>query len=168
MLYSIQEIGITFLNSNNNWPKPAEHKGTSIDKILQQINKPHQVKAKLNKIGLHSIEQCTNYKNTDVLTWIQIPHTILRIPRGREPKWYRLLTDNIKQNLSNNNYNLITPNPFTSNSFQTFEKASWAMKKNAPGRYIGRISSIKDNQATINHWTMDNTSTKLKPCRGCQ
>jgi hypothetical protein len=167
MLYSIQETGITFLNSNNNWPKPAEHKGTSIDTVLQQINKPHLVKAKLNKIGLHSIEQCTNYKNTDVLTWTQIPHTILHIPRGREPKWYKLITENIKQNLSNNNYNLVTPNPFTFNSYQTLEKASWAIKKNTSDRYIGQISSIKDNQATINHWTMDNISTKLKPCRGC-
>ena len=119
--------------------------------VIQFLNKPHLVKTKLNKLQLHSIEQCTDYNNTNVLTWTQIPHTILHIPRGREPKWYKFITDNIKLNLSNNNYNLVTLNPFTFTSQQTLEKTSWAIKKNTSSKYIEQISSIKNEQAIINY-----------------
>ena len=115
---------------------------------------------------MHFIEQCTNYDNTRTLTWTQIPHTISHIPRGREPKWFRNITHVIKENLEDNNYNLVTPNPFTFTIRNTLEKGSWIIQKNTALGFIGKISSIK-GQATVNHWILNNSNNRLQPCRGC-
>ena len=68
MLLHLQQLQISFINNNNNWPKPLEQQGTTINTILYLVKKPHQIKFKLNKIGLYFIEQLTNYNNTTLLS----------------------------------------------------------------------------------------------------
>src|SRR6185295_4155406 len=43
ILRSIQQTDIVFLNNNNNWPKPADHKGIMIDMVIQFLDKLHLV-----------------------------------------------------------------------------------------------------------------------------
>ena len=128
MLLHLQQLQISFINNNNNWPKPLEQQGTTINTILHSVKKLHQIKSKLNKIGLYFIEQLTNYNNTTLLSWFQLPHNLQIILRGKKPNWYKLITNKIQIILSSNNSNLIIPNPYTYNN-QPINKATWVIKK---------------------------------------
>ena len=63
-----------------------------------------------------------------------------------------------------NNYVLITPNPYTLRAKQ-INKKDWIY--NTKNKSIGKISSIKGQQAIIHHWTTNQTDPILQPCSGC-
>ena len=150
MLLHLRQLQISFINDNNNWPKPLDQQGTSINNILYSLKKSHQIKTKLNKIGLYYVKQLTDHNNTTVLSWFQLPHNLQLILRGKKLKWYEIITNKIQTLLSSNNSNLITPNLYTYNN-QLIDKASWVMKKKQDIYFIGKISSVINQIATINH-----------------
>ncbi|RIB18865.1 hypothetical protein C2G38_1316275 [Gigaspora rosea] len=141
--------------------------GTPIDTIVKELPRPNHIKSKLNRLNLSFIEQCTTYKNDDMLFWFQLPHNTKYIPRGREPRWYQLLTETICQQLRTTlKDNFITLNPYTYKDRPT-QKAEWAIERSCNTKFVGQISSIKNNNAVMNHWTIDRATSQLHLCADC-
>ena len=82
--------------------------------------------------------------------------------RGKEPNWYEKIKKEIEIKYTKKGEK---KNPWTCKEEPT--KGSWVVEKEQTGNYIGRISSVKGNEAIINHWVEDRNTRTVKPCEGC-
>ena len=103
---------ITFNNSANPWPKPLSTMGTSINLILNSMPLACKIKNKLNNLHLYYIEQLVLKDQMITRTWRNLAHTIQKIPRGRQPKWFNELIATTRNWLQQNRSRLVNPNPY--------------------------------------------------------
>ncbi|CAG8698386.1 4491_t:CDS:2, partial [Ambispora leptoticha] len=134
--------------NNNPWPKPHSQQGTSINNILNNMSAASVIKNKLNNLNLYYIKQLLNHDMTQPRTWQALPHTIKRIPRGRQPKWYNELIIETNLWLEHNNTRLTQPNPFITHN-ETPRKKKWIIYKNKIiGKNKTKIEKMLDKNKT--------------------
>ncbi|CAG8777569.1 11069_t:CDS:2 [Gigaspora margarita] len=78
--------------------------------------------------------------------------------REKEPKWYKVMRKEIETKYIGEQRKR---NPWTSKEMPT--KGSWVVEKEQTGNFIGKILSLKDNEAVINHWIADRTKRTVTP-----
>ncbi|CAG8689090.1 2734_t:CDS:1 [Ambispora leptoticha] len=112
IILKLHKVQLILHNDSNIWPIPMNQIGTSINSILYSNLKASVIKGKLNTHHIYFIEQLTNSSHTQLLTWQESHHNTQKIPRGRQPKWYNTLLNDIAaaENIHNQ---LIQPNSFT-------------------------------------------------------
>ena len=120
MLQSLHQVKVSIEHADI-WPKHLNFEGTTINHILQNIKTAHKIKTKLNNLGIYAIEQCMNHTHSHSLSWTHSAQTITKIQRGRKPKWFDLITQQVNKIISNNHV-LITPNPYTLRAKQINKK----------------------------------------------
>ncbi|CAG8674689.1 3376_t:CDS:1, partial [Paraglomus occultum] len=123
MLQSLHQAKVSIKHADI-WPKPLTFQGTTINYILQQLKSAYKIKTKLNKLEIYAIEQCTNYTHSQTLIWTHIAQTIPKIQRGRKPKWFEQITQQTNKIIGDENYKLLTPNPYTLKAKQ-INKKDW-------------------------------------------
>ncbi|RIB05754.1 hypothetical protein C2G38_2218805 [Gigaspora rosea] len=116
-------------------------------------------------MNLKYIEQCTKRDNSATLKWFNLPQTTLRVIKGKGPKWYRELRNEIEEKYIRGSETLITPNPWTSKGI--LSKMNWIVEKAINRNFLGRIILIKNNMAVANHWIIQNLNHQLAPCKDC-
>ena len=167
IIKSIEEVEIKIRrNINNSWPLVEENNGTSINKIINRMGRQKErIKERCNAIQLKYVEQCTNYDNTEAINWGNLAQTTMKTTRGREPAWFKEMIKHIKEIYIQGNKKLITPNPWISRERPT--KSSWMVMSSANINFIGKITSIKGEVATVKHWKEKRQNNQLVRCNGC-
>src|SRR5439155_26954295 len=134
-------------NEDIMWPIPLNATGTPINEII--INHPHSslLKQQLNQHSIYYIEQFLNHDNTELLDWQSLHHNILKIPRGRIPKWFLEIQELIRST-ANPTTSLTYPNPFILTTW-TPKKKSWVLTHDL---VIGNTNQYNATSATIHHY----------------
>ena len=95
MIITLHILKIQLEHTANPWPIPKQTKGTTINQILQNTKQSQSIKQKLNSHNITCIEQFLDYTNNKILSWKAFYHNIQKISRGKTPKWFKTITDNI-------------------------------------------------------------------------
>ena len=122
------------------------------------------IKQKLNTHNITCIEQFLDYSNYNILDWTSFHHNIQKIPRGKTPKWFKIITENIASS-TNPSTVFECPNPFTFIHIQTLSP-QWIITKT---QIFGKVTSVDNNLAKIKHFNIHSLNSKqLIPCYGCK
>src|SRR5260364_78997 len=122
------------------------------------------IKQHLNKHNIHSIEQFTNYHNTEILQWKQFHHNIQKISRGRTLKWFTYINTLIQEK-TNPTLDLIDPNPYTWQPLKGIMTKNWI----TTNKYIMRkVLSMTQHNTSFWHYKLNQHTNKLTRCKGCK
>src|SRR5260364_29508 len=92
IIRSCHEYGITFTrNILTEWPRLNMLEGDSINQLIKGINQAAKIKQRLMQLGINTIQQIMNEKANVGLEWSKIAQNIKKIPRGKEPWWYKVI-----------------------------------------------------------------------------
>ena len=127
MILTLHLLNMQLERVANPWPIPKQTKGTSINQILYSMKQSYSIKQQLNNHDITCIEQFLDYSNHNILNWKSFHHNIQKIPRGKIPKWFKTVTNNITS-LTNLSTTLIYPNPYTFTKINT-NTSQWVITK---------------------------------------
>ncbi|CAG8708083.1 11411_t:CDS:1, partial [Ambispora leptoticha] len=164
IILELHKVQLTLHNDSNIWPILMNQIGTSINSILYSNPKASVIKGKLNTHHIYFIEQLTNSSHTQLLTWQESHHNTQKIPRGRQPKWYNTLLNDIAaaENIHNQ---LIQPNPFTIPPINN-QHIVWVY--NPQLQVFGKFSKRKNQTIIFRYWKqLPNNPQRLTKCMGC-
>ncbi|CAG8696225.1 9280_t:CDS:2, partial [Gigaspora rosea] len=70
--------------------------------IIKGMSQAAKVKQKMIQLGINTIQQILNGNSNEGLEWNKIAQNINKIPRGKEPKWYKVIQNRCKEWTINN------------------------------------------------------------------
>ncbi|CAG8764285.1 12895_t:CDS:1, partial [Ambispora leptoticha] len=165
IVLELHKVQLTLHNDSNIWPIPMNQTETFINNILYSNLKASVIKGKLNTHHIYFIKQLTNHSHTQLLTWQESHHNTQKIPRGRQPKWYNTLLNDIAA-AKNIHKQLIQPNPFTAQPLNN-QHIAWVY--NPRLQIFEKFLRRKNQTITFRHWKQSlNNPHQLTKCMGCR
>ena len=165
ILRSCHECGITFSgNVQTEWPRVQSLQGDSINEIITGMSQAAKVKQKMMQLGINTIQQVLNGDGTEGLEWNKIAQHTKKIPRGKEPGWYKVIQNRCKERIMDRDKPNLEQNRAMVHKLGTEEKG-WCLTTEGT---IGRITRIGSRYRMIQHWNYNARDNKISRCQGCE